>query len=176
MTRAVTTSMATHLTAATSTKKSRRSPTNCISVSVKWPVSVRWRTVRFTLLGNRVYPAQAKQERHRGRGSIAAATWRWLCAIKRLLYDEGYTIAGARQAIQVESRSKRRLASQSCPLPEQQQSAVQQTRSAGCTRCAKSCARSSASWQHADTPDCPLPSKNGLRTPHRLLSQGLFEL
>ena len=27
--------------------------------------------------------------------------------VKRLLYDEGYTIAGARQAIQAESRSKR---------------------------------------------------------------------
>ena len=28
--------------------------------------------------------------------------------VKRLLYDEGYTIAGARQAIQAETRSKRR--------------------------------------------------------------------
>jgi DNA-binding transcriptional MerR regulator len=45
--------------------------------------------------------------------------------IKRLLYDEGYTIAGARQAIQAESRSKR-AGQPELPLPQQQQ-AVQQT-------------------------------------------------
>jgi len=45
--------------------------------------------------------------------------------VKRLLYDEGYTIAGARQAIQVESRSKR-AGQPELPLPQQQQ-AVQQT-------------------------------------------------
>ena len=45
--------------------------------------------------------------------------------VKRLLYDEGYTIAGARQAIQVESRSKR-SGQPELPLP-QQQKAVQQT-------------------------------------------------
>jgi DNA-binding transcriptional MerR regulator len=44
--------------------------------------------------------------------------------VKRLLYDEGYTIAGARQAIQAESRSKR-SGQPELPLP-QQQKAVQQ--------------------------------------------------
>lgn len=44
--------------------------------------------------------------------------------VKRLLYDEGYTIAGARQAILAESRSKRTGQSE-LPLP-QQQKAVQQ--------------------------------------------------
>jgi DNA-binding transcriptional MerR regulator len=39
--------------------------------------------------------------------------------VKRLLYDEGYTIAGARQAIQAESRSKRGGQSE-LPLPQQQ--------------------------------------------------------
>jgi DNA-binding transcriptional MerR regulator len=45
--------------------------------------------------------------------------------VKRLLYDEGYTIAGARQAIQAESRSKRG-GQPELPLPQQQQ-AVQRT-------------------------------------------------
>jgi DNA-binding transcriptional MerR regulator len=40
--------------------------------------------------------------------------------VKRLLYDEGYTIAGARQAIQAESRSKR-SGQPELPLPAQQQ-------------------------------------------------------
>src|SRR3984885_8204626 len=40
--------------------------------------------------------------------------------VKRLLYDEGYTIAGARQAIQAESRSKR-AGQPELPLPQQQQ-------------------------------------------------------
>src|SRR6201996_789982 len=44
--------------------------------------------------------------------------------IKRLLYDEGYTIAGARQAIQAESRSKR-AGQPELPLPQQQQAAQQ---------------------------------------------------
>jgi DNA-binding transcriptional MerR regulator len=39
--------------------------------------------------------------------------------VKRLLYDEGYTIAGARQAIQAESRSKR-SGQPELPLPAQQ--------------------------------------------------------
>jgi DNA-binding transcriptional MerR regulator len=39
--------------------------------------------------------------------------------VKRLLYDEGYTIAGARQAIQAESRSKR-AGQPELPLPQQQ--------------------------------------------------------
>ena len=42
--------------------------------------------------------------------------------VKRLLYDEGYTIAGARQAIQVESRNKR-SGQPELPLPQQQQAA-----------------------------------------------------
>ncbi|MGA3224745.1 MAG: MerR family transcriptional regulator [Acidobacteriaceae bacterium] len=42
--------------------------------------------------------------------------------VKRLLYDEGYTIAGARQAIQAESRSKRGGGQPELPLPQQQQS------------------------------------------------------
>jgi DNA-binding transcriptional MerR regulator len=42
--------------------------------------------------------------------------------VKRLLYDEGYTIAGARQAIQAESRSKR-AGQPELPLPQQQQAA-----------------------------------------------------
>jgi DNA-binding transcriptional MerR regulator len=46
--------------------------------------------------------------------------------VKRLLYDEGYTIAGARQAIQAESRSKRAGGQPELPLP-QQQPTVQQT-------------------------------------------------
>ena len=41
--------------------------------------------------------------------------------VKRLLYDEGYTIAGARQAIQAESRSKRGGGQPELPLPQQQQ-------------------------------------------------------
>ena len=45
--------------------------------------------------------------------------------VKRLLYDEGYTIAGARQAIQAESRSKR-SGQPELPLPQQQQ-AVQRS-------------------------------------------------
>jgi DNA-binding transcriptional MerR regulator len=45
--------------------------------------------------------------------------------VKRLLYDEGYTIPGARQAIQAESRSKR-AGQPELPLPQQQQS-VQRT-------------------------------------------------
>ncbi len=45
--------------------------------------------------------------------------------VKRLLYDEGYTIAGARQAIQAESRSKRGNQSE-LPLPQQQQT-IQRT-------------------------------------------------
>jgi DNA-binding transcriptional MerR regulator len=45
--------------------------------------------------------------------------------VKRLLYDEGYTIPGARQAIQAESRSKR-SGQPELPLPQQQQ-AVQRT-------------------------------------------------
>ena len=45
--------------------------------------------------------------------------------VKRLLYDEGYTIAGARQAIQAESRSKR-SGQPELPLPQQQQQ-VQRT-------------------------------------------------
>jgi len=45
--------------------------------------------------------------------------------VKRLLYDEGYTIAGARQAIQAETRSKR-SGQPELPLPQQQQ-AVQKT-------------------------------------------------
>ena len=40
--------------------------------------------------------------------------------VKRLLYDEGYTIAGARQAIQAETRSKR-SGQPELPLPKQQQ-------------------------------------------------------
>jgi DNA-binding transcriptional MerR regulator len=40
--------------------------------------------------------------------------------VKRLLYDEGYTIAGARQAIQAETRSKRG-GQPELPLPQQQQ-------------------------------------------------------
>jgi DNA-binding transcriptional MerR regulator len=44
--------------------------------------------------------------------------------VKRLLYDEGYTIAGARQAIQAETRNKR-AGQPELPLP--QQKAVQQT-------------------------------------------------
>lgn len=40
--------------------------------------------------------------------------------VKRLLYDEGYTIAGARQAILAESRSKRG-GQPELPLPQQQQ-------------------------------------------------------
>jgi DNA-binding transcriptional MerR regulator len=39
--------------------------------------------------------------------------------VKRLLYDEGYTIAGARQAIQAETRSKRE-GQPELPLPQQQ--------------------------------------------------------
>jgi DNA-binding transcriptional MerR regulator len=46
--------------------------------------------------------------------------------VKRLLYDEGYTIAGARQAIQAETRSKRAGGQPELPLP-QQQATVQQT-------------------------------------------------
>jgi DNA-binding transcriptional MerR regulator len=46
--------------------------------------------------------------------------------VKRLLYDEGYTIAGARQAIQAESRSKRAGGQPELPLPQQQQT-VQRT-------------------------------------------------
>ena len=42
--------------------------------------------------------------------------------VKRLLYDEGYTIAGARQAIQAETRSKRGSGQPELPLPQQQQS------------------------------------------------------
>src|ERR1700761_1993106 len=42
--------------------------------------------------------------------------------VKRLLYDEGYTIAGARQAIQAESRNKR-SGQPELPLPQQQQTA-----------------------------------------------------
>ncbi len=38
--------------------------------------------------------------------SIAAATSRWPCAIKSLLYDEGYTIPGARQVFKAELRHK----------------------------------------------------------------------
>jgi DNA-binding transcriptional MerR regulator len=38
--------------------------------------------------------------------------------VKRLLYDEGYTIAGARQAIQAETRNKRANQSE-LPLPQQ---------------------------------------------------------
>ena len=41
--------------------------------------------------------------------------------VKRLLYDEGYTIAGARQAIQAETRSKRNGGQPELPLPQQQQ-------------------------------------------------------
>jgi DNA-binding transcriptional MerR regulator len=40
--------------------------------------------------------------------------------VKRLLYDEGYTIAGARQAIQAETRSKRNGGQPELPLPQQQ--------------------------------------------------------
>ena len=40
--------------------------------------------------------------------------------VKRLLYDEGYTIAGARQAMAAESRSKR-AGQPELPLPQQQQ-------------------------------------------------------
>src|ERR1700743_2987381 len=40
--------------------------------------------------------------------------------VKRLLYDEGYTIAGARQAIQAETRSKRGAGQPERPLPQQQ--------------------------------------------------------
>ena len=43
--------------------------------------------------------------------------------VKRLLYDEGYTIAGARQAIQAETRSKRGGGQPELPLPQQQQAA-----------------------------------------------------
>jgi DNA-binding transcriptional MerR regulator len=39
--------------------------------------------------------------------------------VKRLLYDEGYTIAGARQAIQAETRSKRGSGQPELPLPQQ---------------------------------------------------------
>ncbi|HTZ58306.1 MAG TPA: MerR family transcriptional regulator [Acidobacteriaceae bacterium] len=39
--------------------------------------------------------------------------------VKRLLYDEGYTIAGARQAIQAETRNKRG-GQPELPLPQQQ--------------------------------------------------------
>jgi DNA-binding transcriptional MerR regulator len=46
--------------------------------------------------------------------------------VKRLLYDEGYTIAGARQAIQAETRSKRSGGQPELPLPQQQQT-VQRT-------------------------------------------------
>jgi DNA-binding transcriptional MerR regulator len=42
--------------------------------------------------------------------------------VKRLLYDEGYTIAGARQAILAETRSKRAAGQPELPLPQQQQS------------------------------------------------------
>jgi hypothetical protein len=42
--------------------------------------------------------------------------------VKRLLYDEGYTIAGARQAIQAETRNKRSSGQPELPLPQQQQS------------------------------------------------------
>ncbi|MGC2401836.1 MAG: MerR family transcriptional regulator [Acidobacteriaceae bacterium] len=38
--------------------------------------------------------------------------------VKRLLYDEGYTIAGARQAIQAETRNKR-AGQPELPLPQQ---------------------------------------------------------
>ena len=41
--------------------------------------------------------------------------------IKRLLYDEGYTIPGARQALQAENRSKRAAGQPELPLPQQQQ-------------------------------------------------------
>src|SRR6202789_2750673 len=41
--------------------------------------------------------------------------------VKRLLYDEGYTIAGARQAIQAETRSKRNGGQPELALPQQQQ-------------------------------------------------------
>ena len=40
--------------------------------------------------------------------------------VKRLLYDEGYTIAGARQAMAAENRSKR-AGQPELPLPQQQQ-------------------------------------------------------
>src|ERR1700739_5027989 len=42
--------------------------------------------------------------------------------VKRLLYDEGYTIAGARQAIQAETRRQRSSGQPELPLPQQQQS------------------------------------------------------
>jgi DNA-binding transcriptional MerR regulator len=45
--------------------------------------------------------------------------------VKRLLYDEGYTIAGARQAIQAESRNKRGAGQPELPLPQQQQTVQQ---------------------------------------------------
>ena len=44
--------------------------------------------------------------------------------VKRLLYDEGYTIPGARQAIQAESRNKR-SGQPELPLPAQQQAGQQ---------------------------------------------------
>ena len=44
--------------------------------------------------------------------------------VKRLLYEEGYTIAGARQAIQSESRAKR-SGQPELPLPAQQPAAQQ---------------------------------------------------
>jgi len=44
--------------------------------------------------------------------------------VKRLLYDEGYTIPGARQAILAESRNKRN-GQPELPLPAQQQGAQQ---------------------------------------------------
>ncbi len=85
--------------------------------------------------------------------------------VKRLLYDEGYTIAGARQAIQAETRSKRGAASRNSPCRNNNKLCSGQKR--GCTKCARNCERF---W------DCfPAPSrkrkfrsKSGPSPPRRL--------
>ncbi len=89
--------------------------------------------------------------------------------VKRLLYDEGYTIAGARQAIQAESRSKR-SGQPELPLPQQQQ-AVQQTE-ARLHKVRKEL-REILGMLNTPTPQAPARERQGLRSAPK---PGLFEL
>ena len=91
--------------------------------------------------------------------------------VKRLLYDEGYTIAGARQAILLESRSKR-SGQPELPLPAQQQ-AVQETE-AKLHKVRKEL-REILGMLAAPAPQLPAPAKERL-TLRPTPKPGLFEL
>jgi len=79
-------------------------PTNSTSVSAKSPRCAVCQRMS-PVLGNGIFAAEASEEQHRA-AHVPQARCRSVVRIKKLLYDDGFTIAGALQ-LREETKSER---------------------------------------------------------------------